>query len=261
MEEPDAGEDVARSFAIDELLGREVGSGGAPVCHLWRHPKAFVIGTKDARLPGAAEAASRLQAKGYSVLVRHSGGAAVPLDSGVVNLSLVLPIPVGNAQDYRSDFERMYVLIRRALSSYGVRADRGEVKGSYCPGDYDLSVDGLKLCGIAQRRQLRAMIIQAFVIVEGSGAERAQLVREFYDLAGAGAGPEAYPAVRPDAMTSLAERSPTGPATAEAFSAAIVRALTDLPGGTRAMKKPLLLPDDSAVAETCGQLRARFPLF
>jgi len=248
--------DAARPFALDELLGRATGDGGPPVCHLWRHPRAFVLGTKDARLPGAAEAVRWLESRGYSALARNSGGAAVPLDAGVVNVSLVLPIPDGTRQDYRADFARMYALIRAAAARFGVDVRRGEVAGSYCPGDYDLSVGGLKFCGIAQRRLLRAMIIQAFVLVEGSGAERASLVRAFYDRAAVGAEPGAYPIVRPEVMTSLAERGAAGLSTAEAFAAAIVGVL---PAGAEPFDRSEL-PDEDAVAAVAARLRARYPL-
>ena len=44
-----------------------------------------------------------LRSLGYDTAVRHSGGAAVPLDAGVVNLSLILPFPL---RDRRLTFIR-----------------------------------------------------------------------------------------------------------------------------------------------------------
>jgi len=249
--------DVARSFALDELFGQATGNGGPPVCHLWRHPRAFVLGTRDSRLPGAAKAVRWLEAQGRSALARSSGGAAVPLDAGVVNVSLVLPIPEGSRQDFRNDFARMYDLIRLAAARHGADVRRGEVAGSYCPGDFDLSMDGLKFCGIAQRRLLRAMIIQAFVLVEGSGPKRAELVRSFYDRAAVGAAPGSYPIVRPEVMTSLADRRVDGLATAEAFAAAIADILTK---NARSALEPLAQPDEDAIAGMAMKLRTRYPL-
>jgi len=248
--------DAVHPFALDELLGKAVGAGGPPICHLWRHPRAFVIGSKDSRLPHAAEAVRMLEERGYSVLVRNSGGAAVPLDPGVVNVSLILPIGEGRSQDFRADFERMYALIRRTAAEYGTEVDKGEIMGSYCPGEYDLAIDGLKFCGIAQRRQLRAMIIQAFVIVEGSGAARARLVKEFYDIAGYGAEPEDFPEVRPETMTSLEECSIVGLDSVEAFIDSIARIVREAaPEGT-----PAVLPDAQAIADMGRELRSRYPL-
>ncbi|MEC0209889.1 lipoate--protein ligase family protein, partial [Paenibacillus ehimensis] len=44
-------QDVLYPFALEELLCKHVGEGGAPLCHLWRHPRAFVMGLRDSRLP------------------------------------------------------------------------------------------------------------------------------------------------------------------------------------------------------------------
>ncbi|MFD0673272.1 biotin/lipoate A/B protein ligase family protein [Cohnella sp. GCM10027633] len=194
------------AFAIDELLGRRVGEGAAPVCHLWRHPRALIMGAKDGRLPGAPEAVRLLMDAGYEAIVRGSGGAAVPLDAGVVNVSLVMPLAGAFAFGFRDDFARMADLIKRAMAGYGLTVRHGEVEGSYCPGDYDLHIDGFKFCGIAQRRQVKAMIVSAFVNVAGSGDARAAQVRAFYDIAGVGAEPRSYPDVVAGRVTSLEER-------------------------------------------------------
>src|SRR3546814_13002901 len=63
------------------------------------------------------------------------------------------------------------------------RSDRGEIAGAYCPGEYDVSIGGRKVSGIAQRRRLDAYVVQAFVVIEGDGDERARLVHRFYELA------------------------------------------------------------------------------
>ncbi|MFD2331185.1 biotin/lipoate A/B protein ligase family protein [Cohnella sp. GCM10020058] len=202
--------DPLYAFALDELLCRAAGAGGTAVCHLWRHPRAFVMGLRDSRLPYAREAADRLAGQGYGVAVRNSGGAAVPLDPGVVNLSLILPKDRAEDMAFHGDFERMYDLIRLAVRQLGGEAAKGEIVGSYCPGDFDLSIAGRKFCGIAQRRQVKSYNVQAFIIAEGEGDERARLVREFYGLAAAGADPSAYPDVGTDRMASLAELTGAG---------------------------------------------------
>jgi len=245
--------DVAHSFALDELLCRRVGAGEEPLVHLWRHPRAFVMGLRDRRLPHAAEAMAWLRGLGYDVLVRNSGGAAVPLDPGVVNVSLILSNPEKSLA-FRRDFRYMVELIKGALASSGQAVEAGEIDGAYCPGDYDLSIGGRKFCGIAQRRQTKAFVVQGFVVAEGSGSQRAALVREFYErAAGTGGGSgrgggtgvsggaseaaetaeaveaveadavkdPGYPAVRPDTMASLAELGVEGGA--EGFRQGVLR--------------------------------------
>lgn len=204
-------QDVLYHFALDELLCRLTGEGGPAICHLWRHPRAFVMGVRDSRLPQALQGEAHLRYLGYDTAVRHSGGAAVPLDAGVVNLSLILPFSsAGPAPDFHQDFEVMVELIRETLRGTGQNVDTGEIAGAFCPGTFDLSIGGLKFCGIAQRRQRKAFIIQAFIIAEGSGSERARLVRSFYDIAAVGADPKQYPLVEADSTGSLEELTNIG---------------------------------------------------
>ncbi|OXM86777.1 lipoate--protein ligase family protein [Paenibacillus rigui] len=197
-------EDVLYPFALEELLCRQVGEGTAPFIHLWRHPRALVMGLRDSRLPRAAEAKQWLESDGYSVAVRNSGGAAVPLDLGVVNVSLILPKKQGQI-DFRQDFETMYRLIKESLEAASQDVNKGEIVGSYCPGDYDLSIQGKKFCGIAQRRQAKAFVVQAFIVVTGQGSVKAELAQQFYRLAGEGAENGSFPQVAHDSMASLEE--------------------------------------------------------
>jgi len=254
--------DALYPFAMDELLCRRTGEGGPAICHLWRHERAFVMGLRDSRLPGAADAKRWLEAEGYDAVVRHSGGAAVPLDAGVVNVSLILPIEEG--ADYHRDFERMYALVREALAGTGRRVDKGEIPGAYCPGDYDLSIDGFKFCGIAQRRQAKALVVQAFVVAEGSGRRRARLVREFYERAAGGVDdPAQVPRVTEDSTASLAELAGLGLGAAKTFAEEIkeiVRA-RQTEDGLAAGAAALRLPSPEEVREAARAMRARYGLF
>ncbi|MGG1555674.1 lipoate--protein ligase family protein [Paenibacillus ferrarius] len=191
-------------FAIEELICRSMHEGARPILHIWRHPRAFIMGLRDSRLPAAAAAKGWLHSQGYAAAVRNSGGAAVPLDSGVVNITLMYPKDAGD-MDHRKDFHRMVAMIREVLASLTGRVEQGEVTGSFCPGEFDLAIGGRKFCGIAQRRQQRAIAVQAFLIVEGRGMDKAALARGFYERA-VPVGTEAdYPHVSPGGMSSLAE--------------------------------------------------------
>src|SRR5690625_2533352 len=81
--------DALDSFAMDDTLCALVGSKmSPPVARLWVHHKTVVLGIQDSRLPGAMAGMDYLTANGYQVIVRNSGGLAVPLDPGVLNISL-----------------------------------------------------------------------------------------------------------------------------------------------------------------------------
>ncbi len=270
-------DDPLYAFALDELLCRAAGAGGPAICHLWRHPRAFVMGLRDSRLPRAKEAAGRLAGLGYGVAVRNSGGAAVPLDPGVVNLSLILPKDRAEDLAFHGDFERMYDLIRLAVRQLGGEASKGEVIGSYCPGDFDLSIAGRKFCGIAQRRQVKSYIVQAFVNAEGEGARRAEVVREFYKLAAEGADPSSYPDVGTDRMASLEELTGAGGGigggasdsaerTGQGLAARFAAAVKDVirahqtPAGIASAEARLHLPEPDEIEEMAASLRTRYGL-
>ncbi|MFB5268597.1 biotin/lipoate A/B protein ligase family protein [Paenibacillus enshidis] len=195
--------DIWRPFAWEELACRQVGQGAAPLLHMWRCSKALVIGHRDRRLSRAEEAMALLRGEGMPVCVRPSGGAAVLLDEGVLNLSLILPNPQ-HSINIHDDFRLMAELIGDALAPWSTAAAAGEVAGSFCPGDYDLAIGGRKFCGIAQRRQAKAYIITAFIIVEGSGEARANEVRRYYSMAAQDTD-TGYPEVRQGTMGSLQE--------------------------------------------------------
>ena len=251
--------DVLYSFALDELLCRMTGLDGVPVLHMWRHPSGFVMGPRDSRLPEAALAARELERLGLSTAVRNSGGAAVPLDPGVVNLSLILPLTGQTAVRFNDDFQLMYDLISAALHSTGVQVDKGEISGAYCPGDYDLSIGGRKFCGIAQRRLSQSYVIQAFVNAGGSGAERGSLVRQFYDTAAGGGSPSvSYPLVEASTMASLEELAGLWPDPPRMFAEAAVAAALGGREESQAQFPASRMPSDASIREQMSALRSRY---
>src|SRR5690625_1231201 len=80
------------SFAIDDAIAISVGEKQSDATlRLWSHPKTVVLGIPDTRLPFIKEGVQYLAHQGYRVIVRNSGGLAVALDTGVLNMSLILP--------------------------------------------------------------------------------------------------------------------------------------------------------------------------
>lgn len=214
-------------FAFEEVLCRDVGAGLVPASlHLWSHPGGVVLGLRDSKLPYAAQAMARLEEQGIRTAVRHSGGAAVPLDTGIVNVSLVLPKGRGKL-DFHDDFRLLASLITEAVAishpEAAAQIQAAEIVGSYCPGDFDLAIGGRKFCGIAQRRQNNAYFVHAFVVVSGSGLERGEIIRDFYERASGGDSTLSYPHVRPETIAGLGELG--GPNEPAAFADGIRQAL------------------------------------
>ena len=86
------------------------------------------------------------------------------------------------------------------------RIEAREIVGSYCPGTYDLSIDGRKFAGISQRRVKKGVAVQIYLCINGSGSQRAEVIREFYERAKKGEATKfTYPDVNPQVMASLEE--------------------------------------------------------
>jgi octanoyl-[GcvH]:protein N-octanoyltransferase len=249
--------DILAPFAWDEAICRKIGTGEhAPLAHIWRHKHALVLGLRDSRLPYAGTAIKDLREQGLSVAVRNSGGAAVPLDAGVVNLSLIFPYS-GSKMDFHSEFMLLAGLIRGALSGWTGAARTGEVQGAYCPGEYDLSIGGRKFCGIAQRRQLKAYVVSAFIVVEGAGSERGGKAVNYYLQATGGVSHPDDPGVVPETMGSLQELA--GVPSAEAFIEALKQELERFGGRRITSGRELLSAEE--ISAMMDELRKRYEPF
>lgn len=198
--------DAKQSFAYDDTLCTSVGGGLSPATvRTWVHRNTIVLGIQDTRTPYLRDGVDFLTEKGYEVIVRNSGGLAVVLDEGILNISLILP-EKDKGIDINRGYDAMLELIRFMLKQYGAEIEAGEIAGSYCPGSYDLSIEGKKFAGISQRRLRKGVAVQIYICVTGSGADRAETIKRFYELAVKGeAANFEYPKVIPETMASLNE--------------------------------------------------------
>jgi octanoyl-[GcvH]:protein N-octanoyltransferase len=198
--------DARQSFATDDTLCTSIGSGGSPAtARTWVHHDTIVLGIQDTRLPHLQDGIQYLEDQGFQVIVRNSGGLAVVLDEGVLNISLIFP-EKERTIDINQGYDTMKALVDHLLDPYGVTFDAYEIIGSYCPGSYDLSIGGQKFAGISQRRMRGGVAVQIYLCVNGSGSERAALIRDFYKRGLAGEPTKfQYPAIKPEVMASLAE--------------------------------------------------------
>jgi octanoyl-[GcvH]:protein N-octanoyltransferase len=218
-----------------------------------------VLGLRDRQLPYIRQAVQWLETEGYAVAVRNTGGAAVPIDYGVVNISLIAPKPY-RSLNFRDDFETMIKLIRDSLVPWTSDIQVGEIQGGYCPGDYDLSINGLKFCGMAQRRQANGYVVQAFVNVEGIGLKRASVVQSFYELASNGDPSIYYPSIDVTQTASLHEL--TGLPSVEAFIESVkTLQAVKMPETQKAMNMMTneMFPEDQ-IREAMKQLKKRYAI-
>lgn len=191
------------SFAVDDAIATSVShKKSPPTMRTWVHPKTVVLGIPDARVPYLDEGVQFLKNEGYHVMVRNSGGLAVALDRGVLNLSLILPDV--KHLSIHDCYEAMVSFIQYMLKDVTNDIKAFEIVGSYCPGDYDLSINNQKFAGISQRRIKDGAAIQIYLDVEGDSKQRAQLIRRFYDKSVKDEETRfTYPQVEPSKMASL----------------------------------------------------------
>ncbi|MEH7248440.1 lipoate--protein ligase family protein [Neobacillus niacini] len=195
-----------QSFGTDDTLCASVGSGQAPAtARTWVHHHTIVLGIQDTKLPFLKEGRRFLEERGYQSIVRNSGGLAVVLDEGVLNISLILP-ETEKGIDINRGYDTMWQLIQNMFAEYNQHIEAREIVGSYCPGSYDLSIAGKKFAGISQRRLKKGVAVQIYLCVNGSGSDRAALIQQFYQIAKKEQQTKfTYPDIVPEVMASLSE--------------------------------------------------------
>ncbi|MFD2637359.1 lipoate--protein ligase family protein [Piscibacillus salipiscarius] len=193
---------IIESFAVDDALCLAASEHRETSIHYWVHKPTVVLGIPDSRLPYLEDGINFLQKQGYDVLIRNSGGLAVVLDEGVLNISLIFPD--AKHFDIHDGYEAMVEFIRWVFEDEGLPIEAYEIEESYCPGTYDLSIHGKKFAGISQRRVKSGSAVQIYLDVEGHGEERAELLKTFYKLAKNGTQTKFnYPNINPNVMASL----------------------------------------------------------
>lgn len=192
-------------FALTDAFIQYTVDTKQPILHFWSTDPLVILGMMDTKLPEFEPALSVLKETQHEYVVRNSGGLAVVSDPGVLNLSLIFP-----EEDHRisinEGYRRMHYLIEQTFRVYGKTIDAIEIPDSYCPGEYDLSIDGKKIAGISQRRIKGGVAIMIYLSVNGDQIKRGELIQSFYQKGLDGKETKwKFPEVRPDSMTTLEE--------------------------------------------------------
>lgn len=191
-------------FAVDDAIALSISNDSSPqTIRLWQQNQTVVLGIPDAKLPYISDSLNWLEQQGFNYVVRNSGGLAVVLDHGVLNISLLLA--GGNKIGIHQGYELMVEFIRELFADLTDAIEAYEIKDSYCPGDYDLSINGKKFAGISQRRVRNGVAVQIYLSIEPDNQSRAKLIQHFYALGLRGEeGKFAYPTIEPTSMEALA---------------------------------------------------------
>lgn len=194
--------DSFNPFALTDVLTEFSGEQEQPIIHFWQLPKTLILGMKDSRVPYFNEALKVVQEEGYHLLLRNAGGLGVISDTGILNVSLILPKNSISALSIDDGYQAMVDWLEQTrFGKLGIEI--GEVADSYCPGKYDLSIKGKKIAGIAQRRVKEGVAIMMYLSVNGDQNLRGKIVRSYYQSGLRDQFGVDYPPVNPDSMTTL----------------------------------------------------------
>lgn len=197
--------DNLSSFIYTNALLRSASELKFPLLHFWTLEDTVILGLKDQRLPHLSTALASLPHRGFHYFMRNSGGLAVVSDDGILNLSIFYP---WHLEDHEltidEAYQRMVDLIQAAFPSLEIAT--GEITHSYCPGSFDISVNGQKIGGISQRRNKVGVTVMLYLSVCGNQQDRGKLIRDFYDT---GLQQDQnkwhFPDVWPGAMTTVSK--------------------------------------------------------
>lgn len=198
--DPQTTENRFLPFALTDVLSEYAGVHHQKFLHFWQLPDTMILGMKDTRVPYFTEGISALTTAGFQPIIRNSGGLGVINDAGVLNVSWIFPKTLAATTD--AAYQRMVDLMREAFPEKEIAAY--EIPNSYCPGTFDLSMDGKKIAGTAQRRIKAGIAVMMYLSVNGDQHYRGEVVRTFYQRSlKEQFGTNGYPAVEPTSMTTL----------------------------------------------------------
>ena len=179
---------VEIGLARQQTLAKELTSQFAtPALMVWRCQPALLVTRSETRLPHFDSAAAEMQAAGWPVLLRKSGGGACPVGSGTVQLSMIEAAFSGATMNAK--YAALTRLVQSMFSFFQIVSQTGSVPGAYCPGSYDIAVQGKKIAGMSQhwfrnRCGIHCVVTAASINIEEPPDVLAGVVNRFNDSAG-----------------------------------------------------------------------------
>lgn len=127
-----------------------IAASGVSCARIWRSRSMSVV-PRSYRNNHHFEAVRRQWAvRGIPVVVRPSGGGAVPLEEGILNLSLAWHTRLPALTDADGIYRALCRLLAEPLERLGIECQTQAVPDSFCDGRFNLSVGGRKVAGTAQ---------------------------------------------------------------------------------------------------------------
>jgi len=175
---------LARQQALaDELAGQSF----KPSLVMWRCQPSLLVTRTETRLPHFEDASAELQATGWPIFIRKSGGRPCPVGPGTVQISMIEVASLSATMTAK--YTALAELMQAALCFYRIASQTGSVAGAYCPGNYDLAVEGRKIAGMSQHwfrncGGTHCIVTAASINIEEPPDIFAGVVNQFYTSAG-----------------------------------------------------------------------------
>lgn len=186
---------------IDKALANTI-KPDSLIVRFWK-TQGVILGKLDTVMPDFEKGQKVLLKAKQNLLIRKAGGLAVVCDDGILNLSILYskhtPVIGGLNESY--DFGVQ--LVTYLLQDQHLDLRPGEIATSYCPGKYDLSVNGQKIAGMAQYRSKDAVMLMVTLCVTGDQSKRCALLKDFYTAANSLMDPK-YPSIDVKSMQTIA---------------------------------------------------------
>src|SRR5919199_3214951 len=177
--------DPAVGYGYQRVIFAQVAAGERPpTVSITPSTRHVGVTRRDTFRPGFSDAVRASHEEGYPVLVRSAGGGATVAGPGTFGFSIIRPADAHEDRwGIRDRYDEAAALVLGAFGRLGVRAQVGEVRDEFCPGDHSIRVgnrqDGMKVVGIAQRVTRRATSVGGIVLIEGEG-ELARILNRVY---------------------------------------------------------------------------------
>lgn len=163
------------STAIDDHSMKTIQDGDI-ILHLFQH-SGINMGNDDTKIKDFKQGLEYYYQNNIPVTIRNAGGRSVVSDDGVLNMSLI----VKNNKNMYENFAYLDQFIKDALRPITQDIKTGLIDGAYCPGQSDMSIDGKKFSGTAQRKRKDVSALVCYIGVNGDQHARGELVKGFYD--------------------------------------------------------------------------------
>jgi len=158
---------------------------------IWETGPCLVAPRAMRRHPGFDHACDVLEAAGWPVHLRATGGDVTPQGPGIVNVSLVWCVAADGAPAIAATYDALCAPILDTLTHFGISGSRGFLPGAFCDGAHNINISGRKFAGTAQRwKRSRvddmdfAVLAHALLLIEPPAPDAIAALNAFYDACG-----------------------------------------------------------------------------